>query len=145
MTELIIAILALLMASALASGTEAALFAIPQSKVITLHQEKRRGSNALRIIKEDMARPIMAIVIINNIANIIGSIVVGAIAENEFGQTSEYPVVGIISAVLTLLVILFAEIIPKTIGESRHVQVSLLTAPVVLGLTKIFWVGIVIT
>ena len=33
----------------------------------------------------------MAIVIINNIANIIGSIVVGAIAENEFGQTSEYP------------------------------------------------------
>ena len=145
MTELIFSILALLIASALASGTEAALFAIPQSKVITLHQEKRRGSKALRMIKEDMARPIMAIVIVNNIANIIGSIVVGSIAENEFGQTSDYPVVGIVSGVLTLLVILFAEIIPKTIGESRHVQVSLMTAPIVLGLTKVFYIGIVIT
>jgi CBS domain containing-hemolysin-like protein len=53
--------------------------------------------------------------------------------------------VGIISAVLTLLVILFAEIIPKTIGESRHAQVSLLTAPVVLFLTKLFLPGIWIT
>ena len=131
--------MALLMSSALASGTEAALFAIPQSKVMTLVQEKRRGSKALHKVKENMARPIMAIVIINNIANIIGSIAVGAIAEANFGHHHDIPVVGIISGILTFLVILFAEIIPKTVGESRHVQVSLFTAPFVLFLTKIFF------
>ena len=91
MTELAIAILLLLFSSALASGTEAALFAIPKSKVITLLQEKKRGAAALSTIKDDMARPIMAIVIINNIANIIGSIVVGSIAEKNFGNNPEIP------------------------------------------------------
>ena len=91
MTELVLAILALLGSSAVASGTEAALFAIPHSKVMTLVQEKRRGSAALHKVKENMARPIMAIVIINNIANIIGSIAVGAIAEAEFGHYDGVP------------------------------------------------------
>jgi len=145
MTELILAIIALLASSALASGTEAALFAIPQSKVMTLVQEKRRGSMALHKVKENMARPIMAIVIINNIANIIGSIAVGAIAEARFGHYDGLPVVGIISGILTFLVILFAEIIPKTIGENRHVQISLFMAPAILFLTKAFLPGIWIT
>ena len=145
MTDLILAIITLLLCSALASGTEAALFAIPHSKVITLQQEGRRGAHALKEIKENMARPIMAIVIVNNIANIIGSIVVGSIAESRFGHNTEIPVVGIISGVLTLMVILFAEIIPKTIGESRHVQISLWSAPIVMFLTKLFKPGIWIT
>ena len=145
MTELIIAILLLLFSSALASGTEAALFAIPKSKVMTLLQENRRGAAALSTIKEDMARPIMAIVIINNIANIIGSIVVGSIAEKNFGNNPEIPVVGIVSGVLTFLVILFAEIIPKTVGENRNAAVSLFMAPFILFLTRIFFPLIWIT
>jgi CBS domain containing-hemolysin-like protein len=60
-----------------------------------------------------MARPIMTIVIINNVSNIIGSIVVGALAAGVFG--SQW--LGAFSATLTFLVIVFAEIIPKTIGE----------------------------
>ena len=85
MTSIAVVVFLLLLFSALASGTEAALFAIPHSKVMALTQEKRRGSKALKNVKENISRPIMAIVILNNIANIIGSIVVGSLAESSFG------------------------------------------------------------
>ncbi|MEC7987485.1 MAG: hemolysin family protein [Myxococcota bacterium] len=140
MLQITIVILLLLLFSAMASGTEAALFAIPQSKVIALEQEGRRGSKALRKVKDNISRPIMAIVIINNIANIIGSIVVGVLAENHFSDTpfldGRLSAVGVISAILTLLVIIFAEIIPKTVGESRNVQISLFMAPIILLLSR---------
>ena len=80
MVELVLAIITLLTVSAVASGTEAALFAVPLGKVESFVEEKRRGATALQRIKKDMVRSITTIVIINNIANIVGSIMVGSMA-----------------------------------------------------------------
>lgn len=134
MSELAIAVALLLLFSAIASGTEAALFAIPKSKVVSFLDEGRSSALALMTIKDNMERPIMAIVILNNIANIVGSMIVGALAAQTFDGAYIGPVsvIGLFSAGLTFAVITFSEIIPKTIGERKHEKIALFAAPLVL-------------
>jgi CBS domain containing-hemolysin-like protein len=128
MGQLVLAVLILLTLSALASGAEVALFAVPYSQVLTAHEEGRRGSHALKRVKEQMARPIMAIVVWNNVSNIVGAIGAGVFGDKWLG---------VFSAVLTMMVILFAEITPKTLGERYAERIALLVAPPVLVLSRL--------
>lgn len=130
---LIFIIIIVILASGFFSGLEAALFAVPDSRVHVLVKNKKRGARALAKIKENIQRPIIVIVIGNNIANIVGSIVVGAMAASMFGSTT----LGFISAGLTLAIIIFGEIIPKTVGEHYNEPIALGAAPSLLYLTKI--------
>lgn len=134
MLELIIVIITILLVSGLCSGSEAALFSVPIITARQLAQEGGRSAMALLHIEENLSRPIASIVILNNIANIVGSIIVGGLASNLFGATW----LGVISGTLTFLVIIFAEIIPKTLGERYAVQISLLMARPVQVLTFVF-------
>ena len=137
MTALISCCLLIIVTSAIASGTEAALFSISVSKLKSLPQDKR--VKATLHIKENIESSIRAIVIVNNITNIIGSIMVGYLAEKEFMSWHEIydiPYVGIFSAVFTLLVISYSEIVPKTIGERYPEDVSLRMASTVIFLEK---------
>jgi CBS domain containing-hemolysin-like protein len=140
MVLLVLSVLAVLVASGLSSGAEVALLAVSYGRVLSAVEEGRRGARTLKSLKDNLARPIMAIVIWNNVANIVGSIAVGALAAQHFDSTG----VGIFSAVLTLLVIVFAEIIPKTVGERWALQIALAIAPVLRGLSvallPIIWV-----
>ena len=133
MIELSLAIVLLLSASAIASGTEVALFSVPYGQVLSAASQKRRGAAALLSIKDNMDRPIMTIVIINNISNIVGSIVVGALASGVFG--SQW--IGVFSATLTFLVIVFAEIIPKTVGDRYCFPIALSMAVPVQVITRL--------
>ena len=139
MIELGFAVLTLLVVSALASGTEAALFAVPLGKVESFVEEKKRGAAALQTIKKNMVEAITTIVIINNIANIVGSIMVGGMAATIFADKGVGPVsaVAIFSAVLTFLVIAFSEIVPKTVGEKQCERISLLMANPLLFITRV--------
>jgi len=140
MTTILIAALFVILISALCSGTEAALFVVPIMKVRQITDNEgekpriRRKAKKLLIIQERMSRPISMIVILNNIANIVGTTVVTVLATSQY----ESLWIGIISGTLTFLVILFAEIVPKTIGEKHHMSISLVMATPVLLLTKLF-------
>lgn len=131
MLQLIIAVFVVLLASALCSGTEAALFSMPMIRVRQLAETKSRAAQALVTIRQNMGRPIASIVILNNIANIVGSIIVGGIATTVLGNQW----LGLFSGVLTFLVIIFSEIIPKTLGEQYAEQIALVAARPVLGVT----------
>jgi len=133
MIQLIFAVLVVLLISGLASGTEAALFAVSYSKVLTAVEQKKKGANSLKRLKENMRIPIMTIVVINNIANIVGSIAVGAIAASVLGSSW----LGLFSALLTFLIIVFSEIIPKTVGEEHDERISLFVAKPLLFLSKL--------
>ena len=133
MTTLIIVVLVVLAASAICSGTEAALFSTPMIKVRQLAEAQVKGAQSLLEIRENMSRPIAMIVVMNNIANIVGSMVIGGMASEVFG--SQW--LGIFSGVLTFLVIIFSEIIPKTVGEKHSQTISLRVAKPVLILTKL--------
>ncbi|MBN1444415.1 MAG: HlyC/CorC family transporter [Planctomycetes bacterium] len=129
---LLLCVVLLLLASGLASMTEAALFSVPLSRVHVALDRKRTGSRRLARIKENMQRPIAALVILNNCVNIGGSIFVGFLAKRQF----EDAMVAVFTGILTFLVIVFAEIIPKTIGERFSERIALAAAPPLVVLTK---------
>jgi len=134
MMSLIIAVLIVLFVSGLASGTEAAIFTVSYTKVRTFIDQGKPGAKALLKIQEEIRRTIATIVIINNIANIVGSITVGSMAIKILGSE----MLGIFSTILTFLIIIISEIIPKTLGEQYSDKWSLITARPVLWLSRIF-------
>ena len=124
MLVLIVAVTIVIVTSGLCSGTEAALFSAPTISVRRLAEENHRGAKPLLQIRENMSRPIATIVILNNIANIVGSITVGGIAVGVLGDAW----LGVFSGVLTFMVIIFSEIVPKTMGERYPLPIGLAAA-----------------
>ncbi|WOD38731.1 hemolysin family protein [Nodosilinea sp. E11] len=134
MLNLAIAILIMLLGSALCSGTETALLSVPLLKARQLAQSKRPAALALYTIRQKINRPVATIVILNNLFNIVGSIVIGGIAARTFGDA----LLGLFSGVLTFLVILVGEILPKTLGERYAITIALMVAIPVRTLTWAF-------
>ncbi|PWG73775.1 hemolysin, partial [Enterococcus hirae] len=66
----------------------------------------------LKALKKNVDRPLAAILSLNTIAHTVGAAGVGAQAVSQFGDAY----VGVISAILTLLILVLSEIIPKTLG-----------------------------
>lgn len=136
MIQLAIAVFIVIIGSALCSGIETALLSIPLLRAKQLAQPKPNkppnpGAVTLLAIRQQVNRPIATIVIFNNIFNIVGSIVVGRIAAERFDNTG----LGIFSAVLTFSIILFAEILPKTLGERYAEKIGIAVAIPVRGAT----------
>ena len=71
---------------------------------------------AMLALKEDIDRPLSAILSLNTVAHTVGAAGVGAQATVVFGEAY----FGIVSAVLTILILLVTEIIPKTLGANYH-------------------------
>jgi CBS domain containing-hemolysin-like protein len=133
MGALVTTVLVVLIGSALCSGTEIALLSVPPVRARQLAEEAGRRGRTLLSIKEHVSRPIAAIVVLNNVFNIVGSITVGTVATATFGSGS----VGVVSAVLTFLIILLGEIVPKTLAERYTEPVSLWVAIPVRWLTTL--------
>ena len=121
----ILFVISMITASALVSGSEAALLSVSLAKVKELNSTKKTSSTKRLLgIKLNLQKYITSIVILNNIINIIGSIYVGILATQFFGETY----IGVFSGVLTFLIILFSEIIPKIYGEKFASQISQIIA-----------------
>ena len=133
MLTLILAMLVVLVGSGLCSGSETALLSVPIVRARQLATEGGAAARALLAIKQEIARPISAIVVLNNVFNIVGSIAVGMIAATEFGDAW----VGVVSGVLTFLVILFSEIMPKTLAERYAERVAMTIALPVRAITTV--------
>lgn len=101
-----------LLFSFVCSIMEAVLLTVSPAYVVSLEQQGRSSGRLLRHLKDDVDRPLAAILSLNTIAHTIGAAGAGAQAAVVFGSTS----VGIFSAILTLLILIFSEIIPKTLG-----------------------------
>jgi len=135
MISLVIAVCIVIVGSALCSGIETALLSIPLLRAKQLAQGKPGpGAIALLSIRQHVSRPIATIVVLNNIFNIVGSMIVGRLADQQFGST----VLGIFSACLTFAIILLAEILPKTLGERYAEKIGVVVAIPVKGATFAF-------
>ncbi len=135
MLALFTAALIVIVGSALCSGTEAALFSVSPVKVRQLAESKVPSAGVLLQIRENMNRPIATIVILNNIFNIVGSMVVGGIATATLGDRW----LGAFSALLTFAVIICSEIVPKTLGERYSEPIALFVARPIAGLTRVMF------
>jgi len=98
--------------SFLCSVLEAVLLSVSDSYIAVLEGEGSKDGKLLRQLKKDIDRPLSTILTLNTIAHTVGAAGVGAQALLVFG--SGY--VALTSAVLTILILVFSEIIPKTLG-----------------------------
>ena len=119
--------------SFLCSIWEAAMLSTPVSHIELLVQQGNKAGGIMQGLRQNVEHPISAILTLNTIAHTVGAAGAGAEATAIFG--SEF--FGIISAVLTLLILVFSEIIPKTLGA---VYAKPLTPFTAYSLRALLWV-----
>lgn len=113
--------------SFLCSILEACLMSTPLSYITMREEEGYKPAVRFKSYKLDSSRPLAAILSLNTIANTIGAAGVGRQATIIFG--SQW--FGLVSAVTTILILVFSEIIPKTIGTSYWKSLTGLTASLI--------------
>ncbi len=94
------------------SLAEAALYSIPVSRIESLRNSGRASGRALAKLRDNIERPIAAILILNTLSHTTGASVAGAMVGHLYGNTA----LGIFTAVFSFILLWFTEIIPKTIG-----------------------------
>jgi len=112
MTFLIIFMVVAIGISFICSIMEAVLLSITPSFIASIGQERPKLAKQAKTLKQQIDRPLAAILTLNTVAHTAGAAGVGAQAAVIFGDAA----VGVASAVMTLLVLVFSEIIPKTLG-----------------------------
>ena len=100
--------------SALCSMLEATLLSTPLSYVTGLEEQGVKGAQRLKRLKQNPDRRISAILCLNTIANTVGASIVGSLVYEVYGDA----LVGIFSTIFTFAILIFSEIIPKTIGAN---------------------------
>ena len=115
MALLLLFLLGAMAISFLCSILEATLMSTPISYITMREEEGYKPAVRFKEYKQDSSRPIAAILSLNTIANTIGAAGVGRQATIIFG--SEW--FGLVSALMTILILVFSEIIPKTLGTTR--------------------------
>lgn len=141
MTLIIIYMLAALLLSGLCSILEATLMSTPMSYITSLETQGVKGAARLKRYKSNIDRPISAILILNTVANTVGASLVGSKAADlavEMGYPNE-TVVGVVSAIFTLLVLFCSEIVPKTIGSNYWRKIAIPASLVIHVLVIITW------
>ena len=128
--SLVLYILLALSVSFTCSLCEAALFSTTHAFIEVLVQRRSRVGLLLRNHKANVDRPIAAILTLNTIAHTAGAAGAGAEAALLLGND----LVGIITVVLTLLILIFSEIIPKTMGALYWQPLSPLVAYLIEGM-----------
>lgn len=127
MLTLVISSLLVLTVAALTSCAEASLFSVSLAHAKALAAARKPGGRTLLALKEDMGYAIGAVVIINNVVNIVGAAVLGVITNEVFGSFG----LSVFVVVFTFLTIVLSEIVPKTFGESyANVIAPLIAVPV---------------
>ncbi len=98
--------------SFLCSIMEAVLLSVTPAYIGALEPTKPQAAARLRELKDDVDRPLAAILTLNTVAHTIGAAGAGAQAAAYFGSGA----IGVFSGILTLAILVLSEIIPKTLG-----------------------------
>jgi len=141
MTLLIIFATISIFFSFLCSILEAVLLSITPTFINLKKSEGLEYANQLETFKKDVDKPLIAILTINTIAHTVGAILVGVQAKVAYAemygtnvktilgiQITEDVMVGVVSTVMTILILVASEIIPKTIGATYWKQLANFTS-----------------
>ncbi|MCW8994708.1 MAG: DUF21 domain-containing protein, partial [Psychromonas sp.] len=135
MTLLIFYIIIAIGISFLCSVLEAVLLSVSATFIVQTKQENRHAGDILDNIKSNIDQSISSILILNTFAHTMGAAGVGAQAVHVFGARWET----LIAFVLTLAILYFSEIIPKTLGVAFWRQLAVPSAYIISFLVKIIF------
>lgn len=127
MTLIFVYLLGALGISFLCSVLEAVLLSTPVSFISMKESQGVKTASLMMKYKTNVDRPVAAILTLNTVAHTIGAAGVGSESVKVFGEAY----FGIISAILTLLILVLSEIIPKTIGASYWRTLAMPSAKII--------------
>jgi len=117
----ILLLVLLVMLSGFFSGSEVAILSITPVRVRSYLKENRKGAKALDRLKQNIRKTIIIILIGNNVVNISAASISAFLAAKHFGSTG----IGIATGILTLVILIFGEIVPKTLASKYAGRMSL--------------------
>ncbi|MFO7963301.1 MAG: hemolysin family protein [Desulfobacterales bacterium] len=133
---LIAYVLIALFFSFLCSVSEAVLLSITPSYIEGLRSKKQKRAEMLKTLRLDnVDRSLAAILTLNTIAHTVGAIAAGAKATDVFGSAW----IGLFSVVITLMILFFSEIIPKTLGAVYWSNLAWITAYFIRGIIIVLY------
>ena len=121
--------------SFLCSIAEDVILSLTTPHITLMQRQGRNSGRLLADLKANINSSLAAILTLNTIAHTVGAAGAGAQAAKVFGAAS----LGIVSAVLTFLILVFSEIIPKTLGATYWKQLAPLTAYILQALVWLFY------
>lgn len=128
-------LISLLFLSGAFSGSETALTAISLARAEALQKDGQGGAEALLHLKQKSTSMLITLLIGNNLVNIGASAFATVVATEHFGALGP----GVAVGGLTLLILVFGEITPKSLAIRHSVKTSLAVAPIVLLLMRILF------
>ncbi len=128
------AILLLLVLSAFFSGSETALTAASRGKLRAQADKGSRGAELALKITEDNERLIGSVLLGNNLVNILAASLATALFTRIFGESG----VALATLIMTLLVLIFAEVLPKTYAITNSEKAAAAVAPVIRVVVTVF-------
>src|SRR5210317_2590529 len=135
MTLLLIYLLVAIGVSFLCSVLEAVLLSITPSYLEQLSLERPKSGRLIMQVKDRLDESLSSILILNTFAHTMGAAGVGAQALQVFGAKWET----LIAVILTLAILYFAEIIPKTLGATFWRQLAVPSAYIISWLVKLVY------
>lgn len=130
----IIALVFLVAMSAVFSSSETAITSVSKIKVRQLDQKDNKNAHLLKKLHDNMQTTISTILIGNNIVNIAASSIATILFTNIFHQNGAL----ISTVVMTVFVLIFGEVIPKTIAQYKNKSVALKFSRFIYFLTIVF-------
>ncbi|RNC92188.1 MAG: DUF21 domain-containing protein [Allomuricauda sp.] len=142
--------------SFLCSILEAVLLSVTPTFINVKKQEGKAYAADLELLKRDVDKPLIAILTLNTVAHTVGAILVGVQAKAAYAETfgtqqrslfgiefTEDLMVGVVSTIMTILILVASEIIPKTIGATYWKQLSNFTAKALNAMVFVLkWTGL---
>lgn len=125
-----IVLFVLLILSAFFSSAETALSSLSKVKLRSLVEEEKKHAKTLNKVMDNYDRVITTILIGNNIVNLSASSLATSLTIRLFGNVY----ISVATGILTFLVLIFGEIVPKTWARKKAESISLFFAPIIRGL-----------
>ena len=116
----IVILIICLVLSALFSASETALMSLSKIRVKQMIENREKGANRINKLLSDPSRLLSAILIGNNVVNIGASSLMTSLAIDAFGNTG----VGVATGIMTLLILVFGEITPKSLAAKNSEKIS---------------------
>ncbi len=121
--------------SAFFSASEIALFSLSQGKIQELLQQQLIGSIYVWRLRQNAQNLLATILIGNNIVNTLCASLATVLAVKYFGDYG----IGIATGLATLLLLMFGEILPKSIAQKNNVYIALKVAPILWFLNRLLF------